>query len=1082
MSKKVRKVVVGAITTTMIMQSMPLDVFAYNEDNKVIESNTEKTKDTVEDKDQSNAEEKDKTKEINSELSKIEIDKPVSSDKNDADTMNKEESTINKQENSTEVTTNEENTNTKLKKEDDINTKSDEIVTIPDSNLRSKLTAALGEKPDAPITKSKLKLLKRLNLRSSSITNLEGIEYCTNLTHLEANNNQISDISVLSKLSNLTHLELNKNQISNISALSNLTNLTDLSLSENRISDVSELSNLTKLTTLYLSKNQISNISALSNLTNLTTLSLNVNNRISDISALSNLTNLTALYLSDNKISDVSILSNLTKLTNLNLANNKVNDISVLSNLTNLTDLSLGNNLISDISSLTKLTNLNLITLQFNRISDISALSNLTNLTYLNLGNNRISDISALSKLTKLTNLNLVDQKISLKEVQSKGNLAEIKNNVKSVDGSIVSATNVSNGGVYDSNTNLIKWNNITKDINESYSFSKNVSIGHSNAIFSGIVQQPIKYKSNDKPVISANNITIKANSPINLLTDKAIELKATDKEDGNITDRVTVKSDGGLNVKDPKVGTYTVIYTVTDDDGNTTDKSITVIVRSNDKPVISANNITIKANSPINLLTDKAIGLKATDKEDGNITDRVTVKSDGGLNVKDPKVGTYTVIYTVTDDDGNTTDKSITVIVRSNDKPVISANNITIKANSPINLLTDKAIGLKATDKEDGNITDRVTVKSDGGLNVKDPKVGTYTVIYTVTDDDGNTTDKSITVIVRSNDKPVISANNITIKANSPINLLTDKAIGLKATDKEDGNITDRVTVKSDGGLNVKDPKVGTYTVIYTVTDDDGNTADKSITVIVRSNDKPSINGADNVSIKEGTPFNPMAGVTATDTEDGNITKDIKVTGTVDTDKPGKYELTYTVTDKDGNTTTVKRIITVNPKMVVINSMPVINAEDKTIKVGDKFNPMTGVTAIDKEDGNITKDIKIIEDTVNTSKVGIYKVVYEVTDSQGAKTTKTITVNVINGNIENSTINNNSSSGTKPSGNTNNIDVNNETTTNKPNNLHQNNKVVSNNNLNPQTGDAGVLGYLGVGLASLTGLFINRKNKNKDR
>ncbi|EPZ61686.1 LPXTG cell wall anchor domain protein, partial [[Clostridium] sordellii ATCC 9714] len=241
-------------------------------------------------------------------------------------------------------------------------------------------------------------------------------------------------------------------------------------------------------------------------------------------------------------------------------------------------------------------------------------------------------------------------------------------------------------------------------------------------------------------------------------------------------------------------------------------------------------------------------------------------------------------------------------------------------------------------------------------------------------------------------------------------------------------------------------------------------------------------INGADNVSIKEGTPFNPMAGVTATDTEDGNITKDIKVTGTVDTDKPGKYELTYTVTDKDGNTTTVKRIITVNPKMVVINSMPVINAEDKTIKVGDKFNPMTGVTAIDKEDGNITKDIKIIEDTVNTSKVGIYKVVYEVTDSQGAKTTKTITVNVINGNIENSTINNNSSSGTKPSGNTNNIDVNNETTTNKPNNLHQNNKVVSNNNLNPQTGDAGVLGYLGVGLASLTGLFINRKNKNKDR
>ncbi len=28
------------------------------------------------------------------------------------------------------------------------------------------------------------------------------------------------------------------------------------------------------------------------------------------------------------------------------------------------------------------------------------------------------------------------------------------------------------------------------------------------------------------------------------------------------------------------------------------------------------------------------------------------------------------------------------------------------------------------------------------------------------------------------------------------------------------------------------------------------------------------------------------------------------------------------------------------------------IHAKDKTIEVGDKFNPMTGVTATDKEDG----------------------------------------------------------------------------------------------------------------------------------
>ncbi|MBY0757504.1 DUF5011 domain-containing protein, partial [Clostridium sardiniense] len=70
-----------------------------------------------------------------------------------------------------------------------------------------------------------------------------------------------------------------------------------------------------------------------------------------------------------------------------------------------------------------------------------------------------------------------------------------------------------------------------------------------------------------------------------------------------------------------------------------------------------------------------------------------------------------------------------------------------------------------------------------------------------------------------------------------------------------------------------------------------------------------------------------------------------------VDTNKPGKYEVTYTVTDSDGNTITVKRVVTVNPKMVEINNAPVIKAENKTIKVGSKFDPMTEVSATDKED-----------------------------------------------------------------------------------------------------------------------------------
>lgn len=74
-----------------------------------------------------------------------------------------------------------------------------------------------------------------------------------------------------------------------------------------------------------------------------------------------------------------------------------------------------------------------------------------------------------------------------------------------------------------------------------------------------------------------------------------------------------------------------------------------------------------------------------------------------------------------------------------------------------------------------------------------------------------------------------------------------------------------------------------------------------------------PVINGAANVSIDVGDTFDPMAGVTATDKEDGNLTSSITVTGTVDTTTAGTYQLTYSVTDSDEGTTTVTRTVFVS-------------------------------------------------------------------------------------------------------------------------------------------------------------------------
>ena len=312
----------------------------------------------------------------------------------------------------------------------------EDLVSIPDANLRAAIAAALGKASGATITVAEMKTLNRLHAVDQAISDLTGLEFASNLKYLYLSGNNISDISALSGLTDLAGLVISENNISDISALSGLTKLTRLDLSENNISDISVLSGLTNLFILGLSGNNISEISALSGLTKLIGLVISGNN-ISDISALSDLTNLTGLDLSGNNISDISALSGLTKLTGLDLSGNNISDISVLSGLTNLRELELNENNISDISALSGLTDLKTLFLTGNNISDISALSGLTKLTRLYLSENNISDISALSSLTNLSLLDFPWNNISdisaLSGLTELGRLVLIGNNISDI-------------------------------------------------------------------------------------------------------------------------------------------------------------------------------------------------------------------------------------------------------------------------------------------------------------------------------------------------------------------------------------------------------------------------------------------------------------------------------------------------------------------------------------------------------------------------------------------------------------------------------------------------------------------------
>ena len=412
-------------------------------------------------------------------------------------------------------------------------------------------------------------------------------------------------------------------------------------------------------------------------------------------------------------------------------------------------------------------------------------------------------------------------------------------------------------------------------------------------------------------------------------------------------------------------------------------------MVPINEAPVIHATDKTIEVGDEFDPLAD----VTATDTEDGNLTSKIIVEKN---DVKTDVAGQYEVTYKVTDSHGATRTKTIIVTVNPkmevlNEAPVIHATDKTITVGDTF----DPMAGVTAEDAEDGNLTTKIVVEKN---DVKTDVAGKYEVTYKVTDSDGATRRKTIIVTVNPkmepmNAAPVIKAEDKTITVGDTF----DPMDGVTATDAEDGNLTSKIEVKKN---DVDTTTPGKYEVTYKVTDSEGASFTKSITVTVNPKMEPMnaapVIKAEDKTITVGDTFDPMDGVTATDAEDGNLTSKIEVKkNDVDTTTPGKYEVTYKVTDSEGASFTKSITVTVNPKMEVLNEAPTIDAADKTITVGDTFDPKAGVTAKDAEDGDLTDKIEVVKNTVDTKKAGEYEVTYKVTDSDGATRTKTIKVTV---------------------------------------------------------------------------------------
>ena len=257
-------------------------------------------------------------------------------------------------------------------------------------------------------------------------------------------------------------------------------------------------------------------------------------------------------------------------------------------------------------------------------------------------------------------------------------------------------------------------------------------------------------------------------------------------------------------------------------------------------------------------------------------------------------------------------------------------------------------------------------------------------------------------------NSSPVISLKNLATVVDGNIFVSKGDDFDAKSyivvNDEEDGEIpVDKVVVT--GKVDTK--KVGTYNINYSVSDSEGEVTNLKQTVIVeevanQEISKPIItimnNGqeVDKIVVTKGDELDLSKYISAVDYLGGTINPEI--IGSYDVNKAGTYELTVRATDRFNNVSEKSLTLVVEKKVInapSMNAAPVIIANDVELVVGDKFNELDNIKVIDEEDGEIPVDKVVVESDVDTTKVGNYKVIYSVTDSNGATTTKTINVKV---------------------------------------------------------------------------------------
>jgi hypothetical protein len=364
-------------------------------------------------------------------------------------------------------------------------------------------------------------------------------------------------------------------------------------------------------------------------------------------------------------------------------------------------------------------------------------------------------------------------------------------------------------------------------------------------------------------------------------------------------------------------------------------------------------------------------------DGTEGDITNKVIVTTD--LDCLVP--GIYTFEFNAQDASGN---KALTrtrtvIVVLDKTPPVLTLNGSTPYTVEQCDPFTDP--GAIADDFIDKDLTSAIIVSGSVNTSV----VGTYTLTYTVSDAQGNTSSLDRIVNVVDTKAPHIRKVGVNITNNAVVDIQIGSVFvdDIYSEDVCNGIINIVKTPGFNGPVNTG--VRATYPVTYTSMDPSGNKAVEDGFVINYKVDDyiaPSIMlNTDDTIIHDVN--NPYASRPVTVLDNYYPLNKLSLTkyGTVDAYTLGTYTETYSATDESGNTATKVRTI-----KVVDRIAPSILAPAVSVCVGTPFWAMSGIKVQDNyySPTVLMPLVKVLSHNVNIWEAGVYNINYELSDPSG--------------------------------------------------------------------------------------------------